>query len=215
MPCAVQAATKSSWSSRPAPSESMASQALTKEPYLLRSCSRNRSSSLTASGSMSLSVMPALPRANSSQRPLTLPWKPHSSRTIMSLPKERVPCMSGSSSDRHAATVEPCLILRYCFKVCSSGSHLLPELVAATLGPDAMLPPQAPSSSAPASETAPGECWRLFAPPSQVGLLAELMTRTSPRWRFLLQVGSRSQIVMSMRPGMSCIILKSFSTSWV
>mmetsp|Transcript_105652 Transcript_105652/g.281416 ORF Transcript_105652/g.281416 Transcript_105652/m.281416 type:complete len:434 (-) Transcript_105652:318-1619(-) len=142
---------------------------------------------------------------NSCQIAFLFPRKAHSSRIKHSLPNAVVPVESGSSPSRHATTVDPYLFLSDRRKIskwgiCASISSLslVATFLVTVLDRDiSLLLPK-----------------RVLVFTLDSGSLGLQMNAGSPRCLFRVQLGSRSQMVISCRPGIGCRHLKSFLTSW-
>mmetsp|Transcript_58239 Transcript_58239/g.135604 ORF Transcript_58239/g.135604 Transcript_58239/m.135604 type:complete len:367 (+) Transcript_58239:708-1808(+) len=169
---------------------------------------RALSSMTWVSGSMSWKVTCVLsgrrPCSSSCQMAFLFPLKGHSSRIRLNLPKERAPKKSGSSAVRQATTVDPYL----CFKArrsCSS-MGMLASMVAS-------VPPRF-FAGAPPSRVSNDFIVEVLWPALESGDLDVAMTAGSPRCRLRVHSGSRSQIVMTFRPGIGCKHRKSLWTLW-
>mmetsp|Transcript_91201 Transcript_91201/g.294795 ORF Transcript_91201/g.294795 Transcript_91201/m.294795 type:complete len:338 (+) Transcript_91201:658-1671(+) len=201
--CFSQASKKSFLSTFPLPiSFKPFAQASVTEPKFWSKLARKASKSFCAPASRSWKVMVVRSPLSIFQSAFTLPWKAQSSSTSRKFPKETDPVNFGSMAMRHAAAVEPCFV--------RSASWSLGKKAAPTFRSsswrfcEGRLPFAAASLwlAWSSNSLAFAESSRFAA--IAVGLCCARRNAFSPRCFFRLQLGSKSQMVISNLPAAGC-----------
>mmetsp|Transcript_34343 Transcript_34343/g.61891 ORF Transcript_34343/g.61891 Transcript_34343/m.61891 type:complete len:215 (-) Transcript_34343:1505-2149(-) len=189
-PNAPHACTKSGSVRRPALEGSNLLQTFVRDPPVSKNFRRAASSCLWAAGSMSLSVIFSESPAICFQTILELPWCEQSCSIRQKSGNSAVPLRSGSSTARHAATVVPCLVL---IAFCIAGSG------------------DCSANCNVEGDGFDGLRSNPVFPAWNDGVFGWQRTVVSPRMRFLVHIGSMSQIVKSRRPRIGC---KALNNLW-
>mmetsp|Transcript_32168 Transcript_32168/g.73582 ORF Transcript_32168/g.73582 Transcript_32168/m.73582 type:complete len:231 (+) Transcript_32168:985-1677(+) len=187
-------------------------QASSKQPCAPHQASRAESNILCPAGSRLLNVTPFSAPTNCCHRAFTSPRNVQCSRTMANFPKLTLPLISGSSTVRQAAAVEP-YFRRSAPRSISAGGCMSPV--------NRSDPVESTDVSASSDSVILKPSVRRFGCCStSLGTLtfsrtaAWLNDRSPFFWplclRFLEHSGSRSQIVIKFLPGIGCRNLKSF-----
>mmetsp|Transcript_134265 Transcript_134265/g.287159 ORF Transcript_134265/g.287159 Transcript_134265/m.287159 type:complete len:256 (-) Transcript_134265:1344-2111(-) len=214
-PIASQAATKLSSSMRPCLLQSRPFvHASVRQPKMVSNWPRKSAKRFAAIGSRSLKLIPTQSvigfLVKSAQRAFRLPWKRQPSRTTQSFPKETEPSNWGSSAKCQAATVDPYLFFSACRASCKFEHPATMRLLCpdgGALGRESSLAFGCESSLVLGREAS-------SLSPCFLALVASrsfctVIAAPSPRWRFRVHRGSRSQMVRCCFPGTGTKHLKS------